>query len=101
MATHNGHSDIGEYGLAEGCERCVEIAGDPFRHGDETLLRRLMRDATAVPRDFSGTEPQLIATKHVLDTLERAGRIAEVAPEALAEYLERWGVIATIHKATT
>ena len=30
MATHTVHPDVREHGLADGCERCDELAGQPL-----------------------------------------------------------------------
>ena len=40
--SHGPHPSILEHGLADGCERCSEIAADPFIGLDDDNLRALI-----------------------------------------------------------
>ncbi len=89
MTAHAVHPDSHENGLADGCPRCAEHAENPLASLDARNLRELVR--RAVEDEPARSEAEALATARVREALERAGKIAEVAPVALAHYLaERW-----------
>lgn len=90
---HNLHPDVHEHGLFDDCPACDEIAENPFANADHDLLRRFVALATANPREIPEVYTDARAVKVVLDTLERAGRIAQDAPNLLETYLrDRWRI---------
>lgn len=85
---HAKHPDVHERGLADDCPRCAEMAERPTAECDEEVLRALVE--LAIRRDRlsrSRSEAEAVASAQVLTALERAGRIAEVAPDLLGRYL--------------
>jgi hypothetical protein len=96
--SHRPHGDVHET-LFDACSACEEIALNPFANADEEVLRRLIRAAIAQPRTLEGTETELIGVKHVLDALERAGRISSCDPSSVERYLGRWGIKAILTRA--
>lgn len=88
---HSLHPDVHEAGLADGYPACAKIAQTPTAEADESLLRQLIELAVAAPREIPAGETQAYAVVQVLNTLERAGRIAQTAPGLLEAYLrDRW-----------
>lgn len=89
---HRAHGDVHEVGLQDHCEGCAEIAEDPFSRADSVLLRNLA--ALAIDRDRLGklrSTNEGVAAAQILTTLERVGKLAELAPETVQSYLrERW-----------
>lgn len=87
---HTGHKGI----LADGCERCAEHAANPFAALDTDHLAGIARIALDKERLGRGhTVNDLIAAKHVLDTIDRMGRLLEVTPRAVIEDLRgRWRI---------
>jgi hypothetical protein len=80
MAAHGPHPKIREAGLADGCERCGEMAADPLVHLDSDNLRELVRRTRAWMRDqeFPRSENELIAMREVERLLVRMQHIARV-----------------------
>lgn len=88
---HALHPDVHEAGLADGCPACAKIAQNPTAEADERLLRQLVELAVADPREIPAGETQAYAVVQVLNTLERADRIAKTAPFLFEGYLcDRW-----------
>lgn len=63
--THNLHPDTHEYGLADGCERCAEIAADPFVGFDDNNLAALVERTRQWinDREFPRSENEKIAMR--------------------------------------
>jgi hypothetical protein len=80
--------------LQDGCPRCLELAEWPIRDLDETMLANLVALAVDPERLSKGrSEAELIAAANVLSQLERTGRLVDVAPQAVEEYLrDHWKV---------
>lgn len=90
---HRQHADVHEHGLADDCEGCAEIAESPLGRADTAMVRQFVGLATERPRPIPEGTAQAIAVATVLNTLERAGRLAEVAPDLLERYLrDRWNI---------
>lgn len=90
--SHSPHGPVLEIGLSEDCERCGEIADNPFANADELLLSDLMGRAVDRSR-VCRSDAEALAVKRVLDALEHAGRLAQADPGQFFAYLEdRWHV---------
>lgn len=88
------HPDVHIAGLADDCERCAELAAWPIRDLDDEVLAALVRLAVH-PNRLSECRSltEAVASASVLTALERVGRLAQVAPDAVADYLKtRWSV---------
>lgn len=67
MSTHTRHPSIIDYGLADGCDRCAEIARQPLRHLDDDNLRSLLARTSAWMRDtaYPRSECETIAMREL------------------------------------
>ena len=77
MSSHGPHPSILEHGLADGCERCAEIACDPFAGLDDTnliLLVNRTRGSMAFPR----TDTEAIAMRNIATTLVRVRQLQRI-----------------------
>ena len=81
--SHGPHPSILEHGLADGCERCSEIAADPFVGLDDETLRLLVwRTAewmtdTEFPRSAAERTAMHVVEKHLVRQ-RHLGRIGAV-----------------------
>lgn len=95
---HSHHPDVHTDGLADDCPGCAEIAEDPFANADMGVLRDLVALASRRDRHAAArSTTELIASTAILNALERAGKLAELAPAELEAYLrERWNIVCSI-----
>lgn len=98
--THDPHPDVHTHGLADNCVRCADLALAPGNLDQEAygdLIDRTIRWYTGGREDSRPrSETEALAMSVVYNTLNAAGRIAEVAPLQLAQYLNhRWRVAFT------
>lgn len=89
MSVHSLHADTHEHGLADDCDRCTELAKDPFRNLDETNLRNLYARTTrwmnddphdALPR----SENELTAMRVMEQAILRARLLDRISTGAEA-----------------
>lgn len=79
--THSRHPSIQDAGLADGCERCGELAADPFDLDDESLsvlvarTRQWMRDEAG---SFPRSENEGIAMRSIERLIVRVNRLRRV-----------------------
>lgn len=59
MASHDPHEDISTHGLADGCERCDEIAGNPIAFLDGENFRALWAKMLEVEFGFYGLDDRV------------------------------------------
>lgn len=95
---HRAHGDVHEVGLQDHCDGCEEIAERPIANADTLLLQFLT--VLAVDRErlvkIRSTN-EGVATAKILTLLEQVGKLSEIAPTAVEEYLrERWHLDASI-----
>jgi hypothetical protein len=101
--SHTYHPDSKLHGLADDCLRCAEHAENPFASMDEQSLTLLLHRTLANrfgsedgkgpfgPHLVARSETEAVAMASIMNVLERAGRMAEVAPNLLVIYLQnRW-----------
>ena len=80
MSSHGPHPLILVHGLADGCERCLQIAADPFAGLDpdnlETLVERtrswLGNDEEGWPR----SDAECVAMREIEKAITRAYQLA-------------------------
>ena len=99
MSVHEPHPPINVSGLADDCDRCAEYAANPLDL-DNVNLRRIIEIALD-PNRLSGyySTNDLVAAAKVLTLLEKFGRLAEVAPGSVQDYLRRaWRLDAVIYE---
>ena len=79
--THGPHEPILEAGLADGCERCDEIANDPFIGLDDDNLRALILRTYRWMRDseFPRSHNENRAMRIVETSVRRAEQIKRLA----------------------
>lgn len=76
MTTHSRHPDIHNFGLADGCERCLELALNPFNGLDENALTDL---AARVAGDSEPrSDAEAMAMRPVRLTIQRAAWLMRV-----------------------
>lgn len=80
MATHTPHPEIAEHGLADDCERCGELAGQPLELDNPNFQAAWAR---MLSTSFNSGEPRLPA---------RTGNEAKLLGVLYgwAVFLERW-----------
>lgn len=80
MSVHAPHTPISVGGLSDGCERCEEIAGDPFAGLDNDNLRQLIHRTGAwmEDREFSRSDAELIAMRQVETAILHALRLINI-----------------------
>jgi hypothetical protein len=93
MASHSVHPDIHEHGLADDCERCAEIAAEPWKYLDRDGLGRIVVLVTNPDTRFDfRTNNEGVAFAKVMTALEHSGALFASAPSTVERYLnERWG----------
>ena len=76
--THGPHPSISEHGLANGCERCAEIAINPFAGMDTANLATLVERTRRWMRDeeFPRSIAEAVAMGAVEDAIRRADILA-------------------------
>lgn len=79
MSTHSPHPPILEHGLADGCERCEEIAQDPFASLDDANLGIILALAQDGSRARSHNE--WVAMQEVETVLIRYRRLQRLGVE--------------------
>jgi hypothetical protein len=67
MPSHSHHPPIREHGLADGCERCTEIASQPFVGLDRENIAALVDHTVAwmADRSFPRSETEATAMRYV------------------------------------
>jgi hypothetical protein len=77
MTVHSYHPDTHEHGLADGCERCAELAADPFAGLDDENLRLLAGRAVLWMRDevYPRSQNEALALRAVERALTAARRL--------------------------
>lgn len=93
MPSHGPHPDLHLHGLADGCDRCEEIAAAPWKYLDQADLAVIVKKVTnqETRLDFR-TNAEGRAYANVMTALEHAGVLFSAAPFSVEEYLKtRWG----------
>lgn len=97
--SHSPHPDIHEYGLADDCESCADLAKRPWSLLDERAFRDLMERMLSNRFDGYGerchprSTTEALAMASVLTVLERAGKVAELCPDLFVRYIrDHWQV---------
>ena len=98
--SHGNHLSIQGNGLADGCERCIEIAKDPLGQLDQGNLRDLIERTLDDRFGYRGgvtharSNCEATAMANVMTMLEHSGALMAAAPGAVAEYMnDRWRVV--------
>jgi ribosome-binding protein aMBF1 (putative translation factor) len=80
MTVHTPHPLVIEHGLVDGCDRCAEIAQDPFNHLDAQNLRDLMQRTKQFQKDEISprSENEWIAMRQMEVALNHARIIREL-----------------------
>ena len=73
MSSHGPHPRISDAGLADECERCHQIAADPFTNLDDDNLVAIIERTLAWMKDdeYPRTKAETIAMRGVETTLVR------------------------------
>lgn len=83
MSTHAAHPLVIQHGLADGCDRCAEIAADPIANLDSANLKDLLVRTRMFQKD--GISPrsgnEWVAIRQMEIALNRARIIAELEAE--------------------
>ena len=74
MSSHGPHPLILVHGLADGCERCLQIAADPFAGLDPDNLETLVRRTKRWMRDECDSFPRSDAERIAMGVMETALR---------------------------
>jgi hypothetical protein len=99
VSVHAPHVDTHEHGLQDDCERCAEHAEHPLRSLDASNLRALVGIAHPGQPPYARSETEQIAATAMLNLLEQIGKLAQVAPDELGEYLhDRWHILASFER---
>ena len=78
MTTHIQHPRIVDHGLVDGCDRCAEIAADPFIYLDDDNLRALVHRTRLWMRDQDGSFPRSNTERDAMRLMETTLRRVEM-----------------------
>ena len=91
MSSHKPHPDSHTHGLSDECPRCEEHAQHPLLTLDSINLRNLIQ--RVVNREGYRSDTERVAMMNVRESLEQAGRIAQIHPLAFTKYVsQQWDV---------
>ena len=68
--SHIQHPRIVDHGLVDGCDRCAQIAVDPFVHLDDDNLRALVRRTRLWMRDQGDCYPRSTTERNAMAVME-------------------------------